>query len=215
MSNKIPVEIRHLRLADSKLSETKPTKDYKDIPRELAPKTLEIQEKKIKASRRHKRQSYTNLKDLIAASKGHQLPNGSLPPVKGTRKLRSRSKSDSSRVVNEESSEEKYYKHGTLEKSSEKQISKSKSSSSLPPSEELNIDSSSVVVKETPSSKNEPMEKKNKDPTRLFPVIEQPKTKSKGYSLFGKKSSVKLPAGFRGGRKTAKRRRAKKSCGWF
>lgn len=115
------------------------------------------------------------------------------------------------------------YRQGSREKSSRKRESRSrsKSNSSLPPSEELNTDSSSVVVKETPSSKNEPMEEtKNKNSS--FPALGALKSKRNNMGVIGHiishrgRNKVALPAIYRGGRKkTSKRRRAKKSYGWF
>jgi hypothetical protein len=111
---------------------------------------------------------------------------------------------------------EKDYKQGMRKKSSGKRESRSrsKSNSSLPPSEELNTDNSSAVVEEMPSSTNKPMERNNTNVS--LPAIVQPQQPISRGSLFVKKRSIKLPAGLRGGRKkTAKRRRSKKSCGWF
>jgi len=158
----------------------------------------------LKKRRTQRRQSFSGTKELAAAAKEQQIKERANAPVTILAPLK--------RVPNPAA---KTYKKGLRSKSSEKRKSRSKSNSSLPPSEELNTDSSSVVVKETPSSKNEPMATPKHTNVSLPAILKPQQPISKG-SLFVKKRPIKLPAGFSGGRKkTAKRRRAKKSCGWF
>lgn len=160
----------------------------------------------LKKRRTQRRQSFSGTKELAAAAKEQQIKERANAPVTILAPLK--------RVPNPAA---KTYKKGLRSKSSGKRESRSrsKSNSSPPPSEELNINNSSDAVEGPPGSINEPMIEPKNTPVSLPAILKPQQPISKG-SLFVKKRPIKLPAVLRGGRKkTAKRRRSKKSCGWF
>ena len=211
---------RKLKLADQ------PIEKLKKLPDPLNP---------IGNQTRSKRWAFSNATELATAIKAAELAKKrtlaknqsqsnqiKLGPLQietnykhGTRKKSSekrkpRSTSNSSSSVTEKPSEEKDYNHGTLEKSSGKRESRS-----------------NVVAEESMSNGSSAMIENEFEP----PIGEESKNKSflpslmKGPSKPGqtlvrmlkpnmmKRAGVPNPTG--GRKKTAKRRRAKKSCGWF
>jgi hypothetical protein len=148
----------------------------------------------LKKRRTQRRQSFSNIEGIAMAAKEQQIkeranaPVTILAPLKRVPKPLTRT-----------------YKMGLRKKSSEKRESRSRSNGSIVVAEEPNEKSIEEEIQANPKVSFLPPANSSSTnkPSSILP------------SIFNRRRKTGVPLLRLGGKKTAKRRRAKKSCGWF